>query len=263
MQADSRGRQVLTLKGLDIGAGVPRIIASITGKGLTEAVDQAQAIAQTHAVDIAELRVDCLREPIEPMHVIDLVRRVAARLAGKPLIVTLRSEGEGGECTLADADYFALYAALLQDAPLDALDVEMMKPQAQVMDIIAKAHARGVAVVLSNHDFTATPAHEVIIQRLRRQQAMGADVLKLAAMPTCAKDVLTLMAATQEMHALYAERPLLTMSMGPLGVTSRLAGQLTGGALTYASVGAPSAPGQLDAEAVRQVLGIIDRGANG
>ncbi|WP_287814675.1 type I 3-dehydroquinate dehydratase, partial [Pseudomonas sp.] len=158
---------------------------------------------------------------------------------------------------------FALYAALLQDAPLDALDVEMMKPQAQVMDIIAKAHARGVAVVLSNHDFTATPAHEVIIQRLRRQQAMGADVLKLAAMPTCAKDVLTLMAATQEMHALYAERPLLTMSMGPLGVTSRLAGQLTGGALTYASVGAPSAPGQLDAEAVRQVLGIIDRGANG
>ncbi|WP_277964269.1 type I 3-dehydroquinate dehydratase [Pseudomonas sp. RIT-To-2] len=263
MHADSHGREVLTLRGLEIGTGTPRIIASITGKDGTDAVAQAKGIAEAHAVDIAELRLDCLGEPLSPAVVSDLVRRVTASLVGKPLIVTLRSKSEGGECTLSDADYFALYSALLQERLVDALDVEMMKPQAQVMDLIAQAHAQGVAVVLSNHDFEATPAHEVIIQRLRRQQAMGADILKLAAMPATAKDVVTLMAATQEMHALYAERPLMTMSMGPLGVVSRLAGQLTGVALTYASAGAPSAPGQLDAEAVRQVLGIIDRGTNG
>ncbi|MBA1189632.1 type I 3-dehydroquinate dehydratase [Pseudomonas entomophila] len=39
--------------------------------------------------------------------------------------------------------------------------------------------------------------------------------------------------------------------------------QLTGAALTYASIGQASAPGQLEVSAVREVLGIVQRGAQG
>jgi 3-dehydroquinate dehydratase-1 len=42
-----------------------------------------------------------------------------------------------------------------------------------------------------------------------------------------------------------------------------LAGQLSGSALTYASLGQASAPGQLDASAVRKVLQVVEEGAQG
>lgn len=253
---------VLELKGLKIGAGAPKIIASITGKDADEVLQQARAIGASEQVDIAEFRLDYLPSSTGSSATTDLVNQVTSVLQGKPLLVTFRSKAEGGERQIPDAEYFALYGALLQSAAIDLLDVEMMKPEAQVTDIVARAHAKGIAVVLSNHDFESTPEHQVIIERLQRQQRLGGDILKIAAMPKSAADVLTLMAATQEMHASYAQRPLLTMSMGALGVTSRLAGQLTGSALTYASVGSASAPGQLDAGAVRTVLGVLDKGSS-
>lgn len=253
---------VLDVKGLKIGMGAPKIVASITGKNRDEVLQQASAIAASEQVDIAELRLDYLPSSINGNEITQWVNKVSSILEGKPLLATFRSKKEGGERTVSVDSYFGLYAALLQSTAIDLLDVEMMKPETRIIEIVALAHAKRVAVVLSNHDFESTPAHNVIIERLQRQQQLGGDILKLAAMPKSPNDVLTLMAATQEMHALYAQRPLLTMSMGPLGVASRLVGQLTGSALTYASIGSASAPGQLDAEAVRTVLGIMDNGSN-
>jgi len=41
----------------------------------------------------------------------------------------------------------------------------------------------------------------------------------------------------------------------------RLAGQLSGSALTYASLGQASAPGQLEAAAVQNVLDVVEQGS--
>ena len=79
---------------------------------------------------------------------------------------------------------------------------------------------------------------------------MGADVAKIAVMPQSREDVMTLMEATMEAdHSL--DIPVVTMSMGRLGVLSRLAGTLTGSAMTFASVGEASAPGQIPIEQMR------------
>ncbi|MBD8480390.1 type I 3-dehydroquinate dehydratase [Pseudomonas coleopterorum] len=258
---DGAAGPVLNLKGLKIGAGAPKIIASITGRDPEEVMRQARAIGTSGQVDMAELRLDYLPETIGHRALDALVNQVVLTLNGKPLLATFRSKKEGGERALSDIDYFSLYSTLLESAPIDLLDIEMMKPEAQVRDSIAKAHAMGVAVVLSNHDFESTPAHTTIIERLQRQQALGGDILKMAAMPKSPADVLALMLATQEMHASHAQRPLLTMSMGPMGITSRIAGQLTGSSLTYASMGSASAPGQMDAGAVRTVLEIMEKGS--
>lgn len=253
---------VLKLKGLSIGVAAPKIIASITGGTADEVMDQALAIGAAEQVDIAEFRLDYLPATMSPATVTQLANRVGSSLKGKPLLTTFRSQEEGGERGLSDEEYFGLYAALLQSPAVDLIDIEMLRAEIEVRKIIAAAHVKGVAVVLSNHDFESTPAHHVILERLRRQQALGGDILKIAAMPQSPADVLTMMAATQEMHASDAQRPLLTMSMGPMGVISRIAGQLSGSALTYASVGSASAPGQLDASAVHTVLGIIDKGSS-
>jgi 3-dehydroquinate dehydratase-1 len=257
------GTAVLTVKNLQIGRGAPKIIASITAKNDSEALGQARDIGAAQEVDMAELRLDHLDQGHLAEQVKPLLPRLLAVLAGKPLLVTWRSQAEGGERAIGDADYFGLYAELLKTGHVDVLDVEMMKPEAAVKNIVTLAHERGVAVVLSNHDFQATPSQDVLVERLRRQQDLGADILKIAVMPNSKADVLTLMAASQHMQAHYARRPLLTMSMGPTGVLSRLAGQLSGSALTYASLGQASAPGQLDASAVRKVLQVVEEGAQG
>ena len=59
-------------------------------------------------------------------------------------------------------------------------------------------------------------------------QDCGADLLKLAAMPRDAGDVLTLLSATWEMKEQYAKQPVVTMSMGAKGAVSRLAGEVFG-----------------------------------
>ena len=83
---------------------------------------------------------------------------------------------------------------------------------------------------------------------------MGADILKVAVMPQNKADVLTLLSATEEMYRLYAQRPLLTMSMASDGVISRLCGEAFGSAMTFANPGTASAPGQVPLDVVDTVL---------
>ncbi len=92
--------------------------------------------------------------------------------------------------------------------------------------------------------------------RLRRMEALGADIAKLAVMPQTPEDVLTLLSATGEVSA-TAARPVVTMSMGRLGAVSRIAGEVFGSALTFGAVGQSSAPGQLEAAALAKALSLL------
>ena len=85
---------------------------------------------------------------------------------------------------------------------------------------------------------------------------MGADILKIAVMPQSRKDVLTLLSATEEMDR-RTTKPLITMSMGPVGMISRLCGEVFGSALTFGAVGKVSAPGQIGAKDLSHVLNLI------
>ena len=253
---------VVVIKGLEIGKGIPKVVASITAKTASDAFKQVAEISSTAEVDIAEFRLDNLDPELTSEEIVELINTSASALADKPLLVTFRTKEEGGEREIPDRDYFALYHDILDGASLDLIDIEMMKPERHVIDLIAEAHRRGVSVILSNHEFESTPAKDVIVGRLLRQQKLGADILKIATMPRSPEDVLTLISASMEMKCRHAQKPLLTMAMGPLGVTTRLAGELTGSALTYASVGSVSAPGQLPAESVKTVLEIIAKGTH-
>ena len=71
------------------------------------------------------------------------------------------------------------------------------------------------------------------------------------------QDVLTLLAATEEMTGNYADRPIITMSMAKDGVISRFCGEVFGSALTFGAAGQTSAPGQIEVEKLRGVLEIF------
>ena len=120
------------------------------------------------------------------------------------------------------------------------------------------AHAHGVRVVCSSHDFDKTPPRQEMVDRLCRMQALGADIAKLAVMPRSRQDVAALLAATAEMAELHPQTPVITMSMGALGQISRMAGGTFGSAATFAAAGSASAPGQPTLEDVRAMLALLE-----
>ena len=76
-------------------------------------------------------------------------------------------------------------------------------------------------------------------------------------MPHDSTDVLVLLSATVEMRNKYFATPIITISMGKLGVASRLCGEVFGSAMTCASAGDSSAPGQVRLDIVNAVLDSI------
>ena len=158
------------------------------------------------------------------------------------------------EYPLVDAD---INIKAAQTGYVDMVDVEIFTGDDIVRRIIEGAHAAGVKVVASNHDFFKTPEKDDIVRRLCKMQEMGADIPKIAVMPQNKKDVLTLLAATEEMASIHADRPIITMSMAGTGVISRLCGEVFGSALTFGAAAKASAPGQMGVEDLKQVLTLL------
>lgn len=118
---------------------------------------------------------------------------------------------------------------------------------------IERIRRAGSRVIASNHDFDRTPDIKEMVRRLCRMEELGADVAKLAVMPVGKRDVLDLLQATLEADERLAI-PVITMSMGSLGACSRICGRITGSAMTFASVGEGSAPGQIPVEQMLDFL---------
>lgn len=244
----------VTVKGVVIGEGPPKIVVPLIGPDLPALLAQAAAL-DGHPVDVVEWRVDHLRAD----DAVTVGRELAAALDGRPLLVTVRTAAEGGRRELTDAAYREQGLALLDAGVGDLVDVELARDPAVVRDLLAAAHAAGTAVVMSNHDFAGTPAREEILARLRRMHELGADIPKIAVMPRDAGDVLALLGATWAMHREHPDVPLVTIAMAGTGLVSRLAGGVFGSAATFGTVGQASAPGQVDATELRRVLNLLHR----
>jgi 3-dehydroquinate dehydratase-1 len=253
----------ITIRNVVIGEGAPRIIVPTTASTADEVLAQARAIGSNPAVDIIEYRIDYLNFDTDAAQVAALGKQVLAAANGKPLILTFRTKSEGGSKEITDKEYGDLYLALIKAHFIDILDVEMFRQPSVVRKVVDAAHAAGIKVVMSSHDFRKTPATAEIVSRLREQDKMGADILKIAVMPHNVTDVLKLLDATEQIRDRYSRKPLLTMSMGGLGAVSRFSGQVFGSDLTFGMIGEASAPGQVDAKALRQVLDTINGAVSG
>ena len=89
---------------------------------------------------------------------------------------------------------------------------------------------------------------------LEQMERGGADLVKLAVMPREASDVLELLRATSDFYEEYEETPVISMSMGHLGLVSRAVGEIFGSCVTFAAMEGASAPGQPVAEDLEKVL---------
>lgn len=243
----------ITIRGCCIGAGRPKVIIPIVAR--TEAaILETAAQFSTLQADCVEWRADWFDSVSDAAALRRCLHGLRAALGDKLLLVTFRTKAEGGEKALSMEEYAAFCAAVGTSGCADLLDIEFFPNRETLPERIAQAHAAGVAVVCSSHDFQKTPPKAELVSRMVAMQQAGADLPKLAVMPRSRTDVLELLSATAEMADLHPETPVITMSMGALGGVSRLCGEAFGSAMTFANPGTASAPGQIPLEVVNTVL---------
>ncbi|NMR19470.1 type I 3-dehydroquinate dehydratase [Cellulomonas fimi] len=245
----------MTVGDVTLSCRDPRIIVPLTAADAA-GLDAEVAAALDGGADLVEWRVDHFTSRGDVDAVAAQCRALADRLGAVPLLATVRTAAEGGATVVTDDEYLTLVRALCERGAARLVDVEYrQRAAATAIDL---AHANGVLVVASNHDFEATPAEDDLVERLATMERMGADVAKVAVMPRSMLDVHTLLRATTVQFA-RARVPLITMSMGRLGLISRLSGQLFGSCATFATAGAASAPGQVPVADARAAFDLLRR----
>lgn len=246
----------LKIRNLELGSGIPAICIPNVGKTKDEILSLTKQY-KSMPMDLMEWRADWFEEVENADQVLKVLEDIRNILEDTPLLFTFRTKKEGGVHEMDTASYVNLNKIVAQSHLADLIDVEFFTGDEIVADLIRTIHENNTKVVASNHDFHKTPAKDDIIYRLRRMQDAGADIPKIAVMPQSKQDVITLLAATEEMSSNYADRPIITMSMSGTGSISRLACEAFGSCLTFGSGSMASAPGQISAGALYDVLQIV------
>ena len=244
------------LKNVEVGAGVPKVIVPIVASTTVGIIARAESFRGI-PLHVVEWRVDFYHDALNISSVLETLHKLREALGETPILFTFRTKKEGGEKPISMEQYTALNKAVAESGCVEAIDIEIFSGDEVVLENIRNIHNAGVAVVGSNHEFKRTPSEDDIIYRLRKEQDMGCDILKIAVMPQNKRDVITLLSATERMYTEYAEQPLVTMSMSPTGVISRFCGEVFGSSMTFGAIGQTSAPGQVPVERLNTALEIL------
>lgn len=249
----------IELKGKPVGGGkFPLICTPLVGRtGDAILLEVQQVLAKRP--DLLEWRVDFFEDIGHTPAVLELAAGIRQAAGAVPLLFTRRSSREGGEkIALSEEEVVALYGAVCRSGQVDLVDFEMSNDAAQVRQVRQFSQAHGVRLMLSFHDFHATPELDVLNRRFLQAQQLGADIAKVAVMPRRLEDVLTLLSATLQASQ-QLTIPLVSMSMGGYGSLTRLFGWAFGSAMTFAIGAGSSAPGQVPIEDLNTVLAILQK----
>ncbi|MBX3094976.1 MAG: type I 3-dehydroquinate dehydratase [Cryobacterium sp.] len=233
----------------------PAIIVPVSGE-TGEAVLDAAADTIGHAVDIVEWRADGLDE-LSPESLTATAFALDEILAD-PLLLTVRTRTEGGSADVDDETYAELVLAAIDVGNVAFVDVEFRRDAHVVARLVDSARAAGIGVILSAHDFDATPPKQQLRELFEAMCSVGPDVVKVAVMPQHARDVLALLDVSLDVREAHPDQALMSIAMGALGVVSRIAASTFGSVATFGAVGRASAPGQVDADELRRMLDVID-----
>jgi 3-dehydroquinate dehydratase type I len=221
----------------------PRICVVVTASNVAEAIDTIQG-TRPLLPDLIEIRLDYMETPgdLEPIR----------QATGVPLIATNRRPDQGGHSADSEADRVAgLFQAC--ESGFDYVDLEINTEA--ISKIAKKVKSLGAKVIVSSHDFEATPEKELLEEILRDELSVGADICKIVGTSNTPSDNLTYLDLLRE----NADVEMVSFGMGNAGVLSRVLSPLVGGAFTYASAetGSESAPGQLTISELREIYRIM------
>lgn len=219
-----------------------KICIPIIEKTKESIIEVVRKIENTEA-DMIEWRVDYFNDILMLEKVIEVLKLIRLETS-KTLLFTYRSKREGGMGTLTTSEYLVLLKSVCLSKQIDMIDIEFMTGDAVIDSIIKHSKLNGVKIVLSNHDFENTPRAEIMENRMRLMSSKNVDIVKGAYMPKTQEDVDTVLSVCAKLKGLETEYVLI--SMGELGVQTRVDANKLGCAFTFATIDKASAPGQIE-----------------
>jgi 3-dehydroquinate dehydratase/shikimate dehydrogenase len=200
--------------------------------------------------DFLEIRLDLLERAEDGIAVI---RRVLRRYPETVILATCRRKQNGG----AFRGSIPSQMAILEDAVnagAAIVDIEIETAET-APDLLEPFHGRA-RLMVSYHNFEATPALSRVLRRLEK---IPADLYKLATLAKKPTDALRVL----ELPAGHSKQQLVMMAMGEVGTPPRILGPARGSAFAFAAPNpkkeaprkrsanplkaTPTAPGQISA----------------
>ncbi len=244
------------------GGKFPLICVPLVGRTRADILAELEAVL-AEKPDVLEWRVDYFAGIAKTDQVIDVVCAIRAVAGSLPVMFTCRSHCEGGQnTTLWDGDVVSLCEAVCHSRQIDLIDFELRCGPLPISRVRMAAHANGIQLVLSCHDFATTPDTPTLVRYFDQARVQGADVAKLAVMSHSPADTLRLLDATLQASQTL-DIPLISVAMGPHGAVTRLMGGEFGSALSFAVGVKASAPGQMPVQDIRAVQAILQRSQAG
>ncbi|ADG72427.1 type I 3-dehydroquinate dehydratase [Brachyspira murdochii] len=239
---------IVKIKNIKLGIGSPKICIPVVEKNEKDIIKYIKEINKL-PVDIIEWRADFFINDTSNFDYIISISNEIKKTTNKPILFTLRSIKEGGNIKYNNS-IIDVYNAVIENKCFDLIDLELLTlKDDNIKKLIKLSKANNIKTIISNHDFNKTPSKKEIISRIKKMIKFKCDIAKVAYMPKTKKDVITLLDASNEIK----DFPIIAISMGELGIISRIFGSI----LTFASAKRSSAPGQLEAMKLKYILDSI------
>ena len=210
----------------------PKICVPVMERNVSKVV-RSLRLLERHDPDFIEIRFDTMRSPSS----LSEIRTATTR----PLIATNRSKAQGG---LFRGTERARLETLVQAAreDFDYVDVELRTKDAH--RVVRQMKRHGAKVIVSYHSEKLTPTEERLESILVNEKRVGADVCKIVGAAKSYSDSLRCLRFVDK-HARRTK--LVCLSMGRLGIPSRILSPILGGFFTFASfrTGRETAAGQI------------------
>jgi 3-dehydroquinate dehydratase-1 len=216
----------------------PRVVGVIASQTEVEL-----AIRMRVRPDLFELRLDHLVGPAAAG--LDKLEEEMSQLRG-PLIITARHPREGGANQLNLRQRRDLLSRFLPHARY--IDIEL-RSAAALRPVCKLARKKNVRLIISFHDFKATPVLDRLQFKARRAKSLGADIFKVATRTDTPAQLARLLDFITKKDVDLA---VSAMGIGKLGAISRVLLAYRGSALVYGSVvAATDIEGQMSLDQLR------------
>jgi len=222
------------------------ICVSVLAEESRAVLEAAASIAPL--ADVIEIRLDGLRAALASGCIASIP---------KPVLATNRPVWEGGQYTGGEEERINQLCAALRDGAR-YVDIELRTAPDLRHRLVHEARQHGAEVIVSSHDFQATPSAGQLSATLRQMIESGADIGKIVTTAADPGDALRVLALQQE--AMAAHFPLSAFAMGAAGTISRLATLYLGGFMTYTALARDqaTAPGQITVHDLHALLALLE-----
>jgi len=199
--------------------------------------------------ELLELRIDLIAD-------LDLPALVKGKTG--PVLITNRRREEGGGFRGTEEERILLLWEAVR-LGVEYVDIEVATDDGLARLVIDAAAGQEchTKIVVSFHDFNATPTAGALRRIWGFCREKGGDIVKIVTHARCSEDNLRVLSLIP--YSRKRGQDIIAFCMGEQGRISRIMAPLLGSHLTFAALdkGEESAPGQMTVEEMKQVLRIL------